>query len=166
MDCESYSLNIPYKTDRKPERSPSNDHPILAVTPIDDPPASLHERHGVILNVSTPGYNVVGIVDEVHPSPNPAEIGVFVLVKMHIQPHLNHSVAILGIIPISFEMIVEMIFCGCPSLSRRVGARRREEISWRRLAVLSLCHRLEIISIDILGLSTDCALCHKWWDDA
>jgi len=99
---------------------------MISITPIDDPPASLHERHGVILDVSAPDYNVVGIVDEVHPSPNSVEIGVFVLVKMHIQPNLNHSVAILGIVPISFEMIVEMIFCGCPRLSRLLGFHEHE----------------------------------------
>ena len=81
-----------------------------------------------MLDVSTPGYYVAGIVDEMHPSPHPAKIGPFELVKLHIEPNLNHSVAILGVVPISFEMIVEMIFCGCPSLSRLLGFHKHELI--------------------------------------
>jgi hypothetical protein len=53
-------------------------------TSINHPSASLHERHGVFLDVSAPSYHVIGIINKVHPSPNLAKIRVFVLIKTYL----------------------------------------------------------------------------------
>ncbi|KAL9097942.1 MAG: hypothetical protein Q9165_000268 [Trypethelium subeluteriae] len=110
LDAGFHQSRIPLTNEQKPRKN--------SVRRSSDPPTGLHERHRVILDMSTPGYYVAGIVNEVHPSPSPAKMGPFEPVKLHMGPNLNHSVAILGFVPISFEMVVKMIFCGFPSLSQ------------------------------------------------
>jgi len=61
-----------------------------------------------------------------HLPTNRAEIVVFVLVELHDQPNLNHSVAIFGLVVIAFEMVLEMILRGIPRLSLSLTFHKHE----------------------------------------
>ena len=60
--------------------------------------------------MATPSQDVVRIVHKMHLCAYLAELSIFILVELHLQPYLDHSVAIFRVVSSSLKMISQLIF--------------------------------------------------------